>query len=114
VNAPLLRIDLGEELQKLKGEEAWKTRPRNAVTLLKVPGLKAILVGLHEEATLERHRAEGPICIHLLAGALQLTAGEESLTLTPGQIVTMAAGLEHDVHAREESSFLLTIGGTSS
>jgi len=113
VRAPFLKIDLEREFQKLKSEGAWRGRPRNAVTLLKDRGLTAILVGLHKDATIERHRADGPICIHLVAGALRLTAGDESLTLEPGQIVTMAAGLEHDVHAREESAFLLTIGDTS-
>jgi len=110
VNAPFLKIDLREALAKLQGEGAWSARPRNAVTLLKDQGLRAILVGLHEDGTIERHRADGPISVHLLSGALRVTAGGESLTLVPGQILTMEAGLEHDVHASEESAFLLTIG----
>jgi len=113
VSAPFLKIDLDEALKRLKSEEAWKARPRNAVTLLKDQGLTALLVGLHKDATIERHRADGPISVHLLSGALRVTAGDESLTLEPGQVVTMEAGLEHDVHAGEESAFLLTIGGAS-
>lgn len=113
LSAPFLKIDLTEAFGKLKSEEAWNARSRNAVTLLKDQGLKALLVGLHKDATIERHRAEGPISVHLLSGALRVTAGDETLTLEPGQVVTMQAGLEHEVHASEESALLLTIGGSS-
>lgn len=113
VSAPFLRIDLKEAFERLKGEEAWNTRPRNAVTLFKDKGLRALLVGLHRGATIERHRADGPISIHLLSGRMRVTAGDQGLALEPGQLVTMEAGLEHDVQASEESAFLLTIGGAS-
>jgi len=113
VSAPFLKIDLAEAFRDLKREEAWDARPRNAVTLLKEHGMTALLVGLHKDATIERHRAEGPISVHLLSGAMRLTAAGESLTLEPGQVVTMQAGVEHEIRASEESAFLLTIGGAS-
>lgn len=113
VNASFLKIDLNEAFTKLKSEQTWNARPRNAITLLKDQGLRALLVGLHKDATIERHRADGPISLQLLSGALRVTAGGESLALEPGQVVTMEAGLEHHVHASEESAFLLTIGGDS-
>jgi quercetin dioxygenase-like cupin family protein len=111
VSAPFLKFDLDEALGELKSEEAWRTRPRNAVTLLNDEGMRVVLVGLHADASIESHRAEGPISIQVVAGALHVTAGGESLALGPGQVVTMQAGVEHDVHAAEESAFLLTIGG---
>ena len=113
MSAPFQKIDLNEAFDKLKNEETWNARPRNAVTLFKGEGLRALLVGLHKDATIESHRADDPVSVHLLSGALHLTAGGENLTLEPGQVVTMEAGLEHDIHASKESAFLLTIAGAS-
>ena len=110
-SAPVLRFDLADALRRLKSEESWASRPRNAVTLAKEGGLRVVLVGLHKDATIEAHRADGPISIHLLHGRIQITVGGEELDLAPGQVVTMRAGLEHALRADEESAFLLTIGG---
>jgi quercetin dioxygenase-like cupin family protein len=112
IRGPVLRLDLSDALRALKGEDAWKTGPRNAVTLVKEGGLRVVLVALRKGATLEPHRAEGPISIHLLSGAVQLTAAGQELGLAPGQLVTMEAGIEHALKAGEESAFLLTMGGT--
>lgn len=110
VDAPFLKIDLGAAFDTLKSEEAWSARPRNSATLFKYPGLRGVLVGLHKGATIEKHRAEGPTSVHLLSGALSMTVGGESIALEPGQMLAMEPGLEHSVHASEESAFLLTIG----
>ena len=108
-SGPVLKLDLPEALRRLKAEEAWRTRPRNAVTLLKEGGLRVVLVGLHEGAAIEPHRAEGPTSIHLLSGAVRVTAGEEEFDLAPGQVLAMDAGVRHALQAGEESAFLLTI-----
>jgi quercetin dioxygenase-like cupin family protein len=112
--APFLKIDLAEAFDRLKGEEAWKARPRNAVTLVKDEGLTAILVGLRKDATIDRHRANGPITIHVLGGALRLSIGGGTVALGPGQVLSLKANVEHDVRADEESAFLLTMGSEPS
>lgn len=110
-SGPRLKFDLAEEIAKLKQEPAWATHPRNAATLLKDAGMRVLLVVIHEGAAIEPHKAEGPISVHLLTGAIRMTAGGEKVALRPGQILTLEAGLEHDVKADEESAFLLTMGG---
>lgn len=112
-NAPHLKFDLAEAFAQLKREPAWTAHPRSAVTLVKDAGMRVVLVGLHEGAAIEPHKAEGPISVHLLSGAIRVTAGGENVALRPGQILTLEAGLKHDVHADEESAFLLTMGGSS-
>jgi quercetin dioxygenase-like cupin family protein len=108
-NAPHLKFDLAEAFAQLKREPAWTTHPRSAVTLLKDAGMRVVLVGLRKGAVIEPHKAEGPISVHVLCGAIRMTAGSENVALLPGQVLTLQKGLEHDVHADEESAFLLTM-----
>jgi len=108
-NAPRLKFDLPEEIAKLKSEPAWTAHPRSAVTLLKDAGMRVVLVGIHKGASIEPHKAEGPISVHLLEGAIRMTAAGETVPLGPGQVLTLWAGIEHGVHADEESAFLLTM-----
>lgn len=108
-NAPHLKLDLAEAFAKLKVEPAWREHPRSAVTLLKTPGMRVVLIGLHKDAAIEPHSAEGPISVHLLSGAIRMRAGSETVALTPGQLLTLGPGIEHDVHADDESAFLLTM-----
>lgn len=114
VKAPRLKFDLADAIAQLRRESAWATHSRSAVTLLKDRGMRVVLVGLHRDATVEAHKAEGPISVHVLSGAIRITAGGEKLALKAGQILTLEEGIEHDLHADEESVFLLTIGGTAS
>ena len=71
--------------------------------------MRVVLVGIHKGASIEPHKAEGPISVHLLEGAIRMTVAGESVALGPGQVLTLWAGVEHDVHADEESAFLLTM-----
>jgi len=113
ISGASMKIDLAEALERLKSEDAWRTRPRNAVTLLKGEGMRMLLVGLHKGAAIQAHRADGPISVHLLGGSIRPTVGGERLALEPGQVVAIEADLEHDLCADEESAFLLTMGGKS-
>jgi quercetin dioxygenase-like cupin family protein len=108
-NAPHLRFDLAEAFAQLKREPAWSSHQRSAVTLLKDAGMRVVLVGIHKGAAIEPHKAEGPISVHLLSGAIRVTVAGEGVALRPGQVLTLWAGIEHDVHADEESAFLLTM-----
>jgi quercetin dioxygenase-like cupin family protein len=110
IGEPVLKVDLAEALRALKAEEAWRTRPRSAVTLVKEQGFRVVLVGLHRGAAIDAHRAEGPISIHLLEGSVRVAVKGEEIALSPGQVLALGAGLEHALHADEESAFLLTIG----
>jgi quercetin dioxygenase-like cupin family protein len=47
---------------------------------------------------------QGTLCVH---------AGEQTEDLHPGQILTLAPGIKHDVEARADSAFLLTIAWSS-
>ena len=44
IEAPLLHLRLGEQLEQLREEPTWRERGRNSITLTKEPGLRLVLM----------------------------------------------------------------------
>jgi len=108
--APLLTFDVATLVAQLKGEEAWRTGARNAMTLHQGPGLRIVLIAMHANTTIPSHHADGPISVQLLEGSITFRAAAHVVTLHTGQLLTLSAGILHVVEAEEESAFLLTMG----
>jgi quercetin dioxygenase-like cupin family protein len=94
---------------RIKGEDAWRTGSRNAMTLLKGQRFRVVLVAMHAGAVIPSHRADGPISLQVIEGALTFSADAQIVMLRPGQLLTLHAGMSHVVEAIEESVFLLTL-----
>jgi quercetin dioxygenase-like cupin family protein len=109
LDAPLLTFDLPALLTHIKGEDAWRTGSRNAMTLLKGQRLRVVLVAMHAGTVIPSHRADGPISLQVIEGALTCSADAQTVMLRPGQLLTLHAGMPHAVEAIEESVFLLTL-----
>ena len=58
MDQPVMTFDLPAILADLKQEPTWRTARRNAVTLLKQPRLRAVLVALQGGAQLASHQTE--------------------------------------------------------
>jgi quercetin dioxygenase-like cupin family protein len=66
------------------------------------PFRRLVEVRLRNGAVLSRHRADVPITVQCLSGTGTFSAGselEESTALQMGSIVTLEAGIEHEVKA---------------
>jgi len=109
LSGPLLFCDLEEEITQLKEDPEWHERRRNAVTLVKEPHLSVVLVVLQKGATLQEHRAPGAFTIIILNGAVRIGTDHETRTVKRNGMVSMEAGIPHDVEALEETALLLTI-----
>jgi quercetin dioxygenase-like cupin family protein len=105
-----LTFDLAALLAQIKGEDTWQQGPRNAMTLHKEPGLQVVLIAMHANTTIPSHRADGPISVQVLEGRLTFRTEAHVVPLSPGQVLTLHAGMSHAVEALEESAFLLTMG----
>jgi quercetin dioxygenase-like cupin family protein len=105
----VLTFDLAAEVARLHGEEIWQQGAHNARTLVKEPDFRIVLVAMHSGARLEEHRAPGRISIHTLRGRLRVRAGDDTVDLPAGHILSLEPHSAHDVEACEESAFLLTI-----
>ena len=109
MDAPLLTFDLPALLAQLKREDTWANAARTGLTLLKGQRLRIMLVALHAGTTIPWHQADGPISVQVVEGTLTFRTEAQALTLQPGQLLTLQAGIRHAVEAVEESAFLLTM-----
>ena len=95
-------------------EEATSaTSGRAALTLARGDELTIVLTAMKSEATLEEHSAPAAATVILLSGNIIFTTSNDKITLTQGDSVTFTADIRHNVHASEDSAFLIVIGGSS-
>lgn len=109
LDAPLVHMDFKEFIETIKSEKAWKEKDRNAITVYKTEGMRMVLVALHKNAVLERHTANGVICVQVLEGEISFSTDVQTLILKEGQAVALHKGLHHEVKGIKESVFLLTL-----
>jgi quercetin dioxygenase-like cupin family protein len=111
MDEPVMTFDLTAILADLKQEPSWRTARRNAVTLLKQPGLRVVLVALQggRVAEIASHQTDSPITIQALEGRIAVRTDAAEVVLTTGQLLTLRPGLRHSVDTDVESAFLLTL-----
>lgn len=112
MDAPLVNIDLITFTEQIKEEKAWKESDRNAITVFKTNGMRIVLIALHKDAEMTKHRAEGMISLQVLEGKIKFTTDDQSVELGRGQMLALHEGLSHSVLAKEETIFLLTLTTT--
>ncbi len=109
LDAPLLMFNLAASLKQIKSEETWQSAQRSALTLVRSPMLRVVLIALHEGTVIPSHQAEGSITVQVLEGRIKFTAAGQIVTLGKGQMLTLHSGLPHVIEAVKESAFLLTV-----
>ena len=82
---------------------------RNARTLLKQGPLRVTLVMVRAGGKIAPHRADGPITVQILNGDIQFRVSGREHRLTPGDLLVVNAGVEHDVGSEGGGTFLLTL-----
>ncbi len=109
LNAQLVEMDLNKFIDQLKSETTWKESDRNSVTIFKSETMRIVLLGLHENAELKPHKANGVISVQVIAGKVNFTAEEESVLLEQGQMIALQDNVTHSVIALSQSFLLLTL-----
>ncbi len=109
LNAPLVEMNLNKILKQIKSETTWAESDRNTVTLFKSETMRIVLIGLHKNAALKPHKANGVISVQVLEGQIEFTADQQSTQLEKGQMITLQENITHSVRAAVESFFLLTL-----
>jgi quercetin dioxygenase-like cupin family protein len=79
---PLLKFNLEEEMQQLRSEGRWQSG-HTAKTLAKYPDLRVVLAVMKTGGRLEKHRTEGRISVHVLAGSIKFSTAEQSYKSPP-------------------------------
>lgn len=109
----LTSLPLQAMAQQLMTEEAFQTSGRNALTLVHHKDLTVVLTVLRAGAELQEHHAPAPVTLLPLFGEIMLASAEGTtrLTLDPSHAAIFAAHLAHRVEARQDSAFVLVMGG---
>ncbi len=109
LDRPVMTLDLAAILGNMKKESTWRTARRNAMTLVKQPVFRVVLVALQSGAEIGAHETEGPITVQAIEGRLAIRVDAEEFALGAGQLLILGPGLRHTIHAHDDSAFLLTL-----
>lgn len=104
-----MQFDVAAEAMRLKGEDAYVSKGRNAITLVKYPDLRVVLTALSATTRIDGHKTEGRISIHALSGELRLHVAGRLVDLAAGRLLALDSGVAHDLEAVKDSVFLLTV-----
>lgn len=109
IDSPHVFIDLPLFLKKLKTAPAWHYSDRNAITVFKTPGMRIVLIALHEGAEIDRYAAHGIINVQVLEGSIQFITGMQPVELFSGQMLVLHERIPYSVRATSDTVFLLTL-----
>ena len=68
---------------------------------------------MESAAIMKEHHADGTISVQVLKGRLRFGAQGNQYELAAGNLLSLGASIKHDLHALEDSAFLLTISWPS-
>ncbi len=109
LNAPLVEMNLDKFIDQIKNETTWTDSDRNSVTIFKSETMRIVLMGMHENAELKPHKANGVISVQVLEGKINFIAEQQHSLLEKGQMIALQENITHSVIALTESFFLLTL-----
>ncbi len=95
-------------LAGIKSRDAWGRQDRQSTLLFEDERLRISLIAMHASTAIARHKVDCPISVQVIEGKLKFNTDKESAVLQRGQILTLKAGVWHDLEAIEETAFLLT------
>ena len=87
---------------------------RSARTLVKDGPLRLTLMALAPGGSLPTHSTDNPISIHVVQGAVSFFALDTEHVLGEGDVLIVAAGVEHSARSESGATFLLTVAHVAS
>ena len=109
LDAPMVEMDLDKFIQQVKSESTWANSDRNSITIYKSETLTLVLMGLHNQAELKPHKANGVITVQVLQGSIKFSTDSQTSVLEKGQMIALHENIMHSVHALTDTFFLLTL-----
>jgi hypothetical protein len=106
---PIGHFDLPELERDLRHDVAMAREGQTAVTLVKYPDLRVVLITLARGAVLAESRTAARISIQALRGHVELRLPEGILDVAAGHLATLEGGTEFCIGALTDSAILLTL-----
>ena len=101
--------DLGASAQGLREESQAARHGHRQVTLVHHDGITVVLFDFEAGGELPSHVADGLVMIQVIAGRIDVATPENTHAMAAGSLLVLAAGVRHDLIAREPSAVLLTV-----
>jgi quercetin dioxygenase-like cupin family protein len=99
-------------MEQLLASPQWQKGARTSVTLLKHPHLRLVLVALHAGKDIHEHHAPGQVTVQVIRGSIRLAVAGREYAMAAGDLLAIADSTPHDVHAIDDSTFLITIASS--
>ena len=109
LDAPLVEMDLNNFIDQIKNEITWASTDHNSITIFKSDNTTVVLIGMHQNAELKKHKAYGNIHVQVLEGKINFSTEQQTVSINKGQMIALNADIPHSVLALEDSFFLLTV-----
>jgi quercetin dioxygenase-like cupin family protein len=108
----IAQFDLASEIADAEQKKPWPAGLCSK-TLFKKHDLRIVLISMQSDARMKEHHADGTISLHVLKGQIRVSVNGKPHDLATGTLFTLGASIRHDVEARRDSAFLLTISWPS-
>lgn len=100
-------LDLAQAAQEF-AKEVSSTAERKKKTIPSPDGLQLFLLYVRAQGYVPAHQVAGPITVQTIFGDARLAVGNQSYSLPQGSVISIAAGVPHDVSADSETVLLVT------
>jgi quercetin dioxygenase-like cupin family protein len=107
--APSVTFGLAEIADELAREPAFVREGHTARTLVRSSDLRVLLVALEAGKKIAEHHADVTATIQVLRGHVRVGLWDREEELGPGQLLLLAPGTRHELHALADSAFVLTL-----
>ena len=108
----IAQFDLLKEMDDSEHKKPWPSGLYSK-TLFKKHDLRVVLISMQNAAHMKEHHADGTISIQVLKGQLRVSVNGKPHDLPSGALFTLGHSIRHDVEAKGDSAFLLTISWPS-
>jgi quercetin dioxygenase-like cupin family protein len=100
-------VNISEQIARLRESAAVHHEPHVAATIVKEQDLRAVLIVMAGGANLHPHQPDESVVLQVLDGSVCVHLPGATVPAAAGTILTLGAGVLHDVEAVQDSAFLL-------
>jgi uncharacterized protein (DUF2249 family)/quercetin dioxygenase-like cupin family protein len=86
----------------------------NPKVLVNEPSYRMVLISMLAEQLIPEHATPGKVTIYAMRGHVSFFEGEAHCDLQAGEVLSIAAGAKHRIHAHEDSVLLVLATGAKS
>ena len=107
--APVRKLALAQCFEELEAEPRRAADGHRQITIVHEDALTMVLFQFEEGGTLREHAVDGEVTIHVLSGDIAISTPEGDHRVGADELLVLAPGVAHGLHAQAPSRMLLTV-----